>query len=95
VRIVNNKKNQAVFNLTSDMIAQVHQQVAVTMQAGSFGIPIAGKKQDNLFVGYCGEIAVAEYLDVPWNRNTYKTGQSKAMLWATRSKQLYAMTANY
>jgi len=66
VRIINNEKNQAVIQLTTEMIAQVHSQVAVTMQAGSFGVPIAGKKHDNLFVGYCGEIAVAEYLDVPW-----------------------------
>jgi hypothetical protein len=66
VRISNNEHNQAVFNLTSDMIVKVHEQVAVTLQAGSFGVPIQGKKADNLFVGYCGEIAVAEYLDVPW-----------------------------
>ena len=66
MRISNNEHNQAMFKLTTDMIKQVHSQVAVTLQAGSFGVPIAGKKADNLFIGYCGEIAVAEYLDVPW-----------------------------
>ena len=64
--MTNNEKNQARIFLTDDMIAKVHAQIAVTLQAGYFGVPIAGKKTDNFFVGYCGEIAVAEYLDVPW-----------------------------
>ena len=51
MRISNNEHNQAMFHLTTDMIKQVHSQVAVTLQAGSFGVPIAGKKADNLFIG--------------------------------------------
>jgi hypothetical protein len=66
VRISNNEKNQAVIQLTSDMIAQVKAQVDTTSKNGFYGVPIKGTKPSNMFDGYCGEIAVAEYLDVPW-----------------------------
>jgi len=66
VRISNNEKNQAVIQLTIEMIAQVKAQVDTTSRNGLYGVPITGNKLSNMFDGYCGEIAVAEYLDVPW-----------------------------
>jgi len=48
------------------MIAQVKAQVKKFLIKNVKNKTIKGTQAANLYLGYCAEIAVAEYLDVPW-----------------------------
>ena len=66
MRISDNQKNQVVIGFTEEMLIKVRFETSKVMTYNPIYKSILGDRFHNYFVGYCGEIALAEYLDVPW-----------------------------